>query len=639
MKTDCVLSMRIVYSLFRVVLIVAIAAQANSHVSGGDAVTPSDDAALPKAVSHAVLPSGSHEYMIRGLDLRGQAGRDNTTLERLFKEDIPDCLTATFDVANSSITIVTSREIADLPKTIDALAHGTRIMPFWVELCARDKRSDSFNANLYHLVYEKAIDFPCGASRDMPRSEPGFLKVAGYGNSRVDFVLYSRVSEKNATFLVNYSLCNKDRKYFLETSGRKIPKTWEYVEEQRRACPEAAELRYAPGKKGVVRFNKAASYCMCCPQYAMRVFDRNDRFIWEEVNDVFGEYYPMVLDFQGDGVDEIVVYREEHGKASILVFRAIPEGPFQDGGKLAQAGTLWPFTSVLRLTVGREIWEGGKRARQEEVVFEDSDIIAHIVGKITLRPTTAPSCEHIEWMNVETEYTTFRMNFCEHNMTIVRGENVSSYEMPEGLYQAISEACKLKGMTDESERLEVRGDAIRLRLVDDGRKAPFDTPHGGSINVRLEIVNASDAEVMIFPKDTFYAVKDGKAVILKMTTNHSAYTLKPNRPLTLLATLPCPPTPGTWELFASLSHSPTAYQYYLDVRKGAPLFSEGSCPTRKRRALPKVCVDEVFSSSITAQFPTGESNYRARMRESGQYQDDYATPRDDPRKARQASPE
>ncbi len=315
----------------------AVAAETDERGSGAAAVAPpGNDLALPSAVSHSVLPSGNHKYVIRGLDLRRYVGRDTTTLEWIFREEIPNSLEVTFHVANNSMSIATSQAI-DLPKTVDRLSRGGSV-PTWSELCLRDKRSDAFNPKLYELVYEKPIDFPHSGSGDLPLSAPGFLKVAGQGKSRVNFLLYSCVSENGNTFLVEYSLRYNDNTYYLETVGERLPVTWDEVERERHKTPEIAALRYTPGRAGTVRFNKAGWHCQCCPQYAMRVFDWQDTFIWEDVSNVFGRYYPMVVDFQGDGVDEIVVYREEHDDASILVYRAVQEVLLQKGGELQQAG-------------------------------------------------------------------------------------------------------------------------------------------------------------------------------------------------------------------------------------------------------------------------------------------------------------
>ncbi len=317
----------------------AVAAETDARGSGAAAIAPpGNDLALPSAVSHSVLPSGIHKYVIHGLDFRDRVGRSNATLEWIFREEIPNCLEVTVHVANNSVSIATSQAI-DLPRTIDRLTRVGRAMPTWRELCIRDKRSDAFNPKLYELVYEKAaIDFPRSESGHVALSMQGFLKVAGQGKSRVNFLLYSWTIENGNTFLVENSLRYNDKTYYLETVGERIPVTWDEVERERHKAPEIAALRYATGRAGTVRFNKAGWHCQCCPQYAMRVFDDQENFIWEDVSNVFGRYYPMVVDFRGDGVDDIVVFREEHGMPSILVYRAVQEVLLQKGGDLQQAG-------------------------------------------------------------------------------------------------------------------------------------------------------------------------------------------------------------------------------------------------------------------------------------------------------------
>ena len=58
---------------------------------------------------------------------------------------------------------------------------------------------------------------------------------------------------------------------------------------------------------------------MCYDRYALRIFNSKNEYIWEDTLNVFGLYYPLVFDFDKDGIDEIVMYRAEHGHCALLL--------------------------------------------------------------------------------------------------------------------------------------------------------------------------------------------------------------------------------------------------------------------------------------------------------------------------------
>lgn len=582
---------------------------------------------LPKTITHSVLQSGQHQYTIKGLFWKdGQKESSRKLLEDSYKKDIPNCVTVKIDKTKNSITIITSKEIEDFPKLIDKFARSGGSIPYWVELCMREKRSDLFKDRLYGLVFEKEIRFPDNSS--------GFLKVIQKDGKCLKFALFSRiVPRNNKTFYIEYTLRYKDKKYFLESDNKKTIFDWQEIEKKLQQRPEKCNLSFNKSNKLLLDFNKTTAFCMCHSRYAMRIFDKDGKYIWEDLNNIHGYHYPMVCDFLNDENDEIIIYREDHGQASILVFSSLPADLFnKDQGKKAkQPDDQWLFKNAVRLTLGRETWEKGEKTGEKEIVIEDPKAIAEIVSKVNLTPLTSPACECIEWMTVETEYTTFTMKFCKHCLKIIQDGKVRNYFMPKSLFEAIRKFYKSKGIGIKSEIFELPGESISLQLSQEERKVKKDTPYGSFCNVSLKRTNTTDDTIMIFPKYTFYAVKDGKAIILRTIEKHYEDELRSDQSLGMSVSLPCATSPGVWEIFAVQSHSDKVYQDYLKEMNGKSLLLRGRCPTLQRRRLPKVTLENIFSNSIKLQFTTGKSGFRDSLRKAGQYHDDYANPRQDPR--------
>jgi hypothetical protein len=63
------------------------------------------------------------------------------------------------------------------------------------------------------------------------------------------------------------------------------------------------------------------SFCMCSQRFAIRVFDPDSKYIWEDQEHVHGD--PPFLaraDLTQNGIDEIIVYQRDHGRTRLIVF-------------------------------------------------------------------------------------------------------------------------------------------------------------------------------------------------------------------------------------------------------------------------------------------------------------------------------
>jgi hypothetical protein len=375
-----------------------------------------------------------YQYKIDGVYLRADGGFSPRLIEDRYKEKIPGCpnIRVHPTTTNQYAIISTSHPIPSLPTLLNKFSRDGGIFPCWRELQIRDQKSASFNPHLYGLVFEKEVAIcPIVQPSRITQTEPGIIH----------FPVYSATVEKGGGgFFLNYLLRYENKKYILETDGR--PNSFKERERPRAIWSEAkesAKVRYAIGKVGEVRFNKTVALCMCHSRFAMRIFDAEQGYVWEDVDNVYGSFVTMVFDFQGDGIDEIVILREDHDKGVVLVF-----SPVATSGSIAAnwASTLSSdeddmslFDAPVRLTLGR----GDSRfpLKCKMVVLDDPKAIMDILGNVTLKRTSLPAHEYPEWMQVETPNACFKVLFNKDIMSIIKGRRTTTYGMPEPLWESI----------------------------------------------------------------------------------------------------------------------------------------------------------------------------------------------------------
>ena len=86
---------------------------------------------------------------------------------------------------------------------------------------------------------------------------------------------------------------------------------WEYAKAQYQL-----NITYSKNKTGQVRINRRIGH----NRNALRIFDENNQFVWENLNNVSGIVRPAVIDIDEDGLDEIIIYKNDHGQNYILIF-------------------------------------------------------------------------------------------------------------------------------------------------------------------------------------------------------------------------------------------------------------------------------------------------------------------------------
>jgi hypothetical protein len=125
-----------------------------------------------------------------------------------------------------------------------------------------------------------------------------------------------------AAVAVEFELCLVGGKYAVVRRDRQIEDV--DAELQRRAAKQAPQIlpiRLTEGRKATIRLNRTTALCMCHDRFAMRVYNDQDEYVWENQTDLRGTCHLLAADLNQDGQDEIVVYQGDHGHSELLVFR------------------------------------------------------------------------------------------------------------------------------------------------------------------------------------------------------------------------------------------------------------------------------------------------------------------------------
>jgi hypothetical protein len=179
-------------------------------------------------------------------------------------------------------------------------------------------------------------------------------------------------------------------------------------------------------------------------------------------------------------------------------------------------------------------------------------------------------------------------------------------------------------------------ESIGLYLYAEARKGPMGAPYEIFCNVTLQTLNNSSVPVWFFPKLTFYAEQAGDYYPLRTIEEHFGGILSPNALSAIAVTLPRPPRPGRFKIFAVQEHSETVYRRHLE-----------ESPSKKPLVYTEDQDDEhsgmwlqpLVSNPITVDFAEAGP---ARMREAaaiiqgmkaaGKYRDEFCQRQEDPRK-------
>jgi hypothetical protein len=272
---------------------------------------------MPSAVSSRTLPEGTLEYVIRNAVLRPD--EDHTRYVENFKERTPNADEVLFDATNRGVIVRGNLSPEDLRKGVDIMAKAAKFMPYWEELLTRDMKSARFDPKLYQLVYVDSAPF-----RGERLEAPGLLRAVARKDGRVEFSLHNTiwtVDDRGKNDVIDYELAWHNEAPVVRQVSEKTSREWKHIKPPKTGPKRSVGLRFGLGSSGTARLNKHSCYCMALSRHALRVFDKSHQYVWEDTTHLFGHVFPLAPDLDQDGVDEVVIFEEEHGRVHLFVFR------------------------------------------------------------------------------------------------------------------------------------------------------------------------------------------------------------------------------------------------------------------------------------------------------------------------------
>jgi len=264
---------------------------------------------FPKDVIYTLLPSGEHQYIIKNAIVPSKYPPVDPAFPfKMHGECLPQGTSLSVDENAKTLTILSPKPINNLVEVLDILA-GTGNYYYGSEIYERGKKSPDYIEGFYKLAFAEKIRVPIFYYVENIQAVPNT-------KSLVKITVIYEVPE-HKMFSADIIIGFKSGKYFaivdtpisIKDTGHKF-----------KNGEGTLSIKYQNNKRGNLSFNKMVCLCMCYNSYAMRIFDSKGEYVWEDVNNIRGDHYPFVFDFNNDGIDEVIVVISNHDGSKILVF-------------------------------------------------------------------------------------------------------------------------------------------------------------------------------------------------------------------------------------------------------------------------------------------------------------------------------
>jgi hypothetical protein len=212
----------------------------------------------PVFVKFLEKENNTHTALIEGmliLPLRG-AELDVVELERIFMSTVPQVLSLKFNLEKNTCTITTARKlkISELKNLVNGWAAYSGLSYYWAELQAKEFKRSESLRPDTYQVKQRDIAAP----------------------------------EKFAWF----NLTNSD--------------------------PFTSPFAVYQDLMGTLVITPRTAQCMAHSVYTIRVLDPTGEVIWEDTTTLFGSVGVAITDADGDGVHELLINRDDHGRDAKL---------------------------------------------------------------------------------------------------------------------------------------------------------------------------------------------------------------------------------------------------------------------------------------------------------------------------------
>ncbi|MCK5706875.1 MAG: hypothetical protein KAI43_04420 [Candidatus Aureabacteria bacterium] len=299
---------------------------------------------IPKSLKIERLPDNKYKYTINGL-VRGKHDTDEYYSKRISnvylgsnhpKKNMGDTITmkeeyeihtedvcpfedVKIDLDADKIEFINTYGIVHFKNSLELINELGGLFPTWEEMVIRDSKSSDFKKDLYGLVLKENLKFN-------NRMRMGSLKIIkskrSWGKKAKITFFHELYSGQYDVYEMIVSKKGNEIAFELKMKESNINE----VNVKERKKEDKQNIKYEKGKEGYLNFNEASGDHGIT---AMRIFNKSDKYIWEDVENIFGSYHPVVIDIDRDGIDEIVVIIGDHGMPSLFVFtRAQSSGVF-----------------------------------------------------------------------------------------------------------------------------------------------------------------------------------------------------------------------------------------------------------------------------------------------------------------------
>ena len=292
------------------------------------------EANFPSSITH-YLSSNGHEYVI------SEAYVDSRTELKAHIECFPRIwtnLSLDIDLTNRCLVIHSEDPLPafQLQKICDQSARGSVLFPYWAELLSRDRKGALFNPGLFTCASTNELN-----PHQFVRSVGGAAPDSIYSAEKVDvgavriLLMSGEVLERGKypelVFGVReHLLTYRNGQYSLQATGG-IQRVTYNVETKEKDQPERWRIIVGQGKTGTLRLDKVCAYCMCHDRFALRLYMDAYLYIWEDTSNAFCRCSTWVMDIDGDGMDDILMLRNDHDKCHLFVYRQNTKGAQQSG--------------------------------------------------------------------------------------------------------------------------------------------------------------------------------------------------------------------------------------------------------------------------------------------------------------------
>ena len=218
-----------------------------------------------------------------------------------------------FDSTQMDVIIRGKITLEELIAVFDDRAKMGMLPYYWDEFVVRDKKSEKYDPSLYRLFNIEGFDRP-----------GDLVHIQKFKILNDKMILISLTSglpyDGEKVPGISYGLLYEKEQYKLKILSKGMVGEEEKREDMIFNLKEIP-LRFNNEETVSVKFNKHSPFCMVEDRYALRIFNSENEYIWEDTLNVFGAYCPLVFDFNKDGIDEIVMYRQEHGIIALLLLK------------------------------------------------------------------------------------------------------------------------------------------------------------------------------------------------------------------------------------------------------------------------------------------------------------------------------